>query len=223
MATNRRLISAKINLQPSPLNGPAERHRTGSIISVIRNIPEAAAAGWRGSGMTSVGSETRRRAAMTSWIWLSAACFGGLAPGHADAQVRMAQAESEGGSMGGSILPAHKPSRPRVQPRTEQERRPSPRLGRRSEEDGLTKFDGTWSVSSGGGCPSAGNAQVRIAHGRIIAANGNGRVGSDGSVSTVSTVAGMTVVGQGRIVGNAASGSYRQSDGCVGPWSAVRL
>ena len=173
--------------------------------------------------MTSVGPGTRRRAAITSWLWLGTAGFGVLVPVHADAQIQMTQAETEGGSMGGSILPTHRLSRPRVQPKIEQERRPSPRVVRRSQEDGLTKFDGTWSVSSGGGCPTAGNGEVRIAHGRIIAANGNGRVGADGSVSTVSTVAGMTVVGQGRIVGNAASGSYRQSDGCVGPWSAVRL
>ena len=143
---------------------------------------------------------------ISSWIGLVTACLGLLVPLHADAQMQSAQAGSEGGSLGGGIPPTAK----------------APRMARRPE-DGLAKFDGTWSVSSGGGCPTAANGEVRIAHGRIIAANGNGRVGPDGSVSTVTTVAGMTIVGQGRIAGNTASGSYRQSDGCVGPWSAVRL
>ncbi len=171
--------------------------------------------------MASVGPVLRRRA-VSLWIGLGTACFGLLVPLHADAQVQSAQAGTDGGSLGGGIPPTSRAPRPRVRPKADHERRPSPRLARRPE-DGLAKFDGTWSVSSGGGCPTAGNGEVRVAHGRIIAANGNGRVGPDGSVSTVTTVAGMTVVGQGRIVGNAASGSYRQSDGCVGPWSAVRL
>lgn len=172
--------------------------------------------------MASVGSKTRRLAAASLWIWFGTACFGPLGLLRAEAQVLSAQAGTEGGSLGGGILPVHKASRPRLPPRVIDERRSSPRLVRRST-DGLAKFDGTWSVSSGGGCQTAGTGQVTIAQGRIIAANGNGRVGPDGSVSTVSTVAGMTIVGQGRIVGSAASGSYRQSDGCVGPWSAVRL
>ncbi len=171
--------------------------------------------------MASVGPVLRRRA-VSLWIGLGTACFGLLVPLHADAQVQSAQAGTDGGSLGGGIPPTSRAPRPRVRPKADHERRPSPRLARRPE-DGLAKFDGTWSVSSGGGCPTAGNGEVRVAHGRIIAANGNGRVGPDGSVNTVTTVAGMTVVGQGRIVGNAASGSYRQSDGCVGPWSAVRL
>ena len=173
--------------------------------------------------MASIGPGPGRKAAISSWFRLGTMCLGLSIPIAANAQVQAAQAGTEGGSLGGVIPPASRASRLRAEPKMEHERRPSPRSVRRSEEGGLAKFDGTWSVSSGGGCPTAGNGEVTIAHGRIMAANGNGRVGPDGSVSTVSTVAGMTVVGQGRIVGNAASGSYRQSDGCVGPWSAVRL
>ena len=172
--------------------------------------------------MVSVGPGIRRLVVFSFWLWLGTACFSSLGLLRADAQVSSAQAGTEGGSLGGAIPSIHKGSKPWLPPGVVDERRSSPRLARRSG-DGLAKFDGTWSVSSGGGCQTAGTGQVTIAQGRIIAANGNGRVGPDGSVSTVSTVAGMTIVGQGRIVGNAASGSYRQSDGCVGPWSAVRL
>ncbi len=164
------------------------------------------------------------KATIAACLWLGTAISGLVPTADAQAQVQVAQAGSEGGSLGGAIPPPTPTvPRPRIKPRIVQERRPIPRPARGPGDGGVSKFDGTWSVSSGGGCSAAGNGQVSIAHGRIMSPNGSGRVGPDGSVSTVSTAAGLSIVGQGRIVGNEASGSYRQSDGCVGPWSAVRL
>lgn len=87
---------------------------------------------------------------------------------------------------------------------------------------GLASYDGVWSVSSGG-CSGAGTGQVMISGGRISSSSGSGSVSPSGAVSTVSTVNGLTIVGQGRITGQFASGVYRQSDGCTGSWSAVKL
>ena len=168
-----------------------------------------------------VGPGKGRLAVITLAAGLGVACCGLLSALSVEARAQTVQAGSEGGSLSGGIPPAHRATRPQVRPTTHHEQRSVRTAGR--PDDGLARFDGTWSVSSGGGCPAAGNGEVRIAHGHVLAANGSGRVGPDGAVDTVTTVAGMTVVGQGRIVGNAASGSYRQSDGCTGPWSAVRL
>ncbi len=190
----------------------------------VKSRSRTAGFAWlRGGLMALISRGVGPEARIACWLWVATAILGlGPATG-AQAQVHLAQAGSEGGSLGGAIPPPPMVSRPRLKPKIIYERRPAPRIPRASGDAGISRFDGTWSVSSGGGCSAAGNGQVSIAHGRVMSPNGSGRVGPDGSVSTVSTAGGMTIVGQGRIVGNAASGSYRQSDGCVGPWSAVKL
>lgn len=160
--------------------------------------------------------------------------------------IRMAQVQ--GGGIGGSLVePEVAPARPKPRasrpaaahvapaPRVIVKReiiyepryvaRPAPPTRRRGEarEGGLASYDGVWTVSSGGGCSGAGTGQVTISAGRIIGSSGTGRVSATGAVSTVSAVAGLTIVGQGQIVGRSASGVYRQSDGCTGSWSAVKL
>jgi hypothetical protein len=119
--------------------------------------------------------------------------------------MQLAQMESDGGSIGGAMgaapSSAHARARTTAQP----------------------AFDGAWAVTSGGPCIAAGTSQVTISGSRIISPMGSGSVTPAGVVSTVSSFNGLTITGKGRIVGRTASGSYRQSDGCAGTWSAVKL
>lgn len=141
-----------------------------------------------------------------------------------------ALAQSQGSTHEAAPIPAQPPR----EPRAPAPRRPAP-TSRRSaavprrpapppvERPPAPSFDGAWAVSAGGGCASAGTSQVTILGGRVIGQGVTGRVGPLGDVSTLGTFNGLTVAGRGRISGGTAYGSYRQSDGCVGPWSAVRL
>ena len=148
-----------------------------------------------------------------------------------------AQDGGEGGSIGGTIAPSPSPqgapgtSRHRERaarvpparrvariPRTE----PAPR---RSAEraGGGDSHDGTWSVSAGGACAATGTGQVIISGGRIVGQGLSGTVSRSGAVQTVGSINGLSVVSHGRMSGTSASGAYRQSDGCAGPWSGYKL
>ena len=145
----------------------------------------------------------------------------------------MAQDAGEGGSIGGRIAAppsqgalstgghkAHAATGRRAAHMPQAERAP-----RRSSErsHGGGGFDGSWSVSAGGPCSAAGTNQVVISGGHISGQGVSGTVSRSGSVQTVGNINGLTVIGRGRISGNAASGSYKQSDGCSGPWSGYKL
>ncbi len=130
----------------------------------------------------------------------------------------------EGGSLGGSLPQAEPAERPHAPSSGNPVRRAMPPRPARRAGGGVASFDGAWSVSAGGSCASAGTSEVTISRGRIIGQGGvSGSVSPGGGVSTMSALNGMTIIGHGRITGGAASGVYRQSDGCTGPWSAVRL
>ncbi|WP_237477422.1 hypothetical protein [Lichenibacterium dinghuense] len=158
-------------------------------------------------------------------------------------------AQADGGGVGGSLAaPATRTVRAKPRPRPAAAARsaptPAPRVIVRREvvyqpryierpaapeprrsaraSGGLASYDGMWTVSSNG-CSAAGTTQVMISRGRISASNGSGRVSPSGAVSIVSAVNGLTIAGQGQITGGSASGSFRQSDGCAGSWSAVKL
>lgn len=95
-------------------------------------------------------------------------------------------------------------------------------LGVTAAEARVGDYDGTWSVSAGGFCASSGVGQVVIVGRHVIGPNGRGSVTAGGAVTTMTVVAGMTVIGHGQISGNAAHGFFRESGGCAGAWSAVR-
>lgn len=146
------------------------------------------------------------------------------------AQTQLAQAEG-GGSIGGSIDPAPAAAAPRPQrprPRAQPQRQaPAPRSAERrapARRAAGASFDGAWTVSAGGACASAGTNQVVIS-GRNVISQGmvTGHVSAGGAVTTLASINGLTVSGRGQIVGSSASGIYRQSDGCSGPWSAIKL
>lgn len=143
-----------------------------------------------------------------------------------------ALAQSLGSTHEAAPIPAQPPREPRAPAPAPRRPAPAPKrsaaIPRRpapppAERPPAPSFDGAWAVSAGGGCASAGTSQVTILGGRVIGQGVTGRVGPFGDVSTLGTFDGLTVAGRGKISGGTAYGSYRQSDGCVGPWSAVRL
>jgi len=57
---------------------------------------------------------------------------------------------------------------------------------------------------------------------RIIGQGVSGTVSPSGAASAVGNSNGITVIGNGRLSGRSGSGSFRQSDGCVGRWTATK-
>ncbi len=137
-------------------------------------------------------------------------------------------AESEGGSIGGTI-DSHQNSQPTrtrakasppATPKTVERRSPKP-----SVSGGGASFDGAWSVTSNGSCTSGSTGQATISGGRVIDSRGvvTGRVSPSGAVSTATNYNGVTITSRGQINGRSASGTFQQSDGCAGRWSAIKL
>lgn len=82
-------------------------------------------------------------------------------------------------------------------------------------------FDGRW-VFTGGGCRGAGSVSAVIKGGRVIVRGGGGNVTPDGIIHTVGAGNGLTLTAEGRLSGDAGSGTYDRSDGCSGTWVAVK-
>ena len=99
---------------------------------------------------------------------------------------------------------------------------PAPRRSSR-QNNGLAIYDGVWTASIGGPCSAAGRGQFMVSGGHMTSNAGSGTVSPDGTVNTVSAFNGLTIVAQGQMTARSASGVYRQSDGCTGSWSAVKL
>ncbi len=134
------------------------------------------------------------------------------------------------GSAGGSIgndekaVSGSRPERavererpPRRSRATEETRRPGPRQSGGG-------FDGAWIVSAVGiTCQGGSSNAVVISGGRIIGNNvSSGRVSSNGSVYATGGSGGLTNVTTGRLSGRGGSGTFRQSDGCTGRWTAAK-
>lgn len=166
-------------------------------------------------------AEIIRRRVATVGVAIGAMLAMAVPPAHA-------QDDSAGGSIGGSIggsveinpPAAHRP-RPqasRAAPRAEAQARPTHRAAARGGG-----FDGAWQVTASGNCSGAGSSQYTVTGGRIVGPYGGGRVSPSGAVSTVGSVAGLSVVSEGRLQGSSGQGIYHQSDGCSGPWVAMKL
>ncbi len=98
--------------------------------------------------------------------------------------------------------------------------------GRSSHRDGaaLGNFDGTWSyIVVGTNCPGSHSGVINISAGRISASGVTGSVSASGAYHAVG-VGGRGVVSTatGRLSGNTGGGSFRNSDGCVGRWTATK-
>jgi hypothetical protein len=82
-------------------------------------------------------------------------------------------------------------------------------------------FDGRW-IFTGGGCRGAGSVSAVIKDGKVIVRGGGGNVTPDGIIHTVGAGNGLTLTAEGRLSGDAGSGTYDRSDGCSGTWVAVK-
>jgi hypothetical protein len=144
----------------------------------------------------------------------------------------VAQSGSAGGSIGndekslsGSREAPHavesdRPAR-RGKPDSEDSGRPSRKSG--GEGGGGGGFDGAWVVVSvGTTCSGGSTSAVVVSSGKIIGKGVSGRVSQNGAVNAVGNSNGVTVISTGRISSRSGSGSFRQSDGCVGRWTASK-
>jgi hypothetical protein len=82
-------------------------------------------------------------------------------------------------------------------------------------------YDGRW-IFTGGGCRGAGSVSAVIKGGKVIVRGGGGNVTPDGIIHTVGAGNGLTLTAEGRLSGDAGSGTYDRSDGCSGTWVAVK-
>jgi hypothetical protein len=82
-------------------------------------------------------------------------------------------------------------------------------------------FDGRWTFT-GAGCRGAGSVSAVIRGGKVVVRGGGGNVTPDGIIHTVGAGNGMTLTAEGRLSGDAGSGTYDRSDGCSGTWIGVR-
>jgi hypothetical protein len=140
-------------------------------------------------------------------------------------------AGAQSGSAGGSIGNEEKSlSGSREAPRTNEAEKP----GRRSKSDagesrtskggsGGNNFDGAWLVRSRGvTCQGTSSNAVVVTSGKIIGTNARGTVSPDGRVYATTNDNGITVITTGRLSGRSGGGTFRQSDGCTGSWSASK-
>jgi hypothetical protein len=164
--------------------------------------------------------------------WMSAALLGfsvtvTISPGTTYAQ----------GSAGGSIgnddkavsgsrpepRAVEKPSR-RSRSDDDEPRRSSRKNSGGGGGGGGGSFDGAWIVNAVGvTCSGTSSNAVVVTSGRIIGNNvTSGRVSPNGSVYATGGSSGLTNVTTGRLSGRSGSGTFVQSDGCRGRWTASK-
>jgi hypothetical protein len=140
-------------------------------------------------------------------------------------------AHAQSGSAGGSIGNDEKSlSGSRDAPRAVESEKPARRSEpeadeprRASRKGGGGGFDGAWIVNSvGTTCSGSSRNAVVVSSGRIIGQGVSGRVSPNGSARAVTNSNGITVTSVGRLSGRSGSGTFRQSDGCSGRWTASK-
>ena len=140
-------------------------------------------------------------------------------------------AYAQSGSAGGSIGNDEKSlSGSREPPRASEPERPARRSKpeadeprRASQGGGAGSFDGAWVVNSvGTTCSGSSRNAVVVTSGRIIGQGVSGRVSPNGAVSAINNSSGVTATSVGRLSGRSGSGTFRQSDGCSGRWTASK-
>jgi hypothetical protein len=144
-----------------------------------------------------------------------------------------AAALAQSGSAGGSIGNDEKSlSGSREAPRSVESSKPARRgkseadaprgASRNSGGGGGGNYDGAWAIFIAG-CGGTANTAVVITSGRIVGQNLSGRVGPNGSSTSVATDSnGLTWNSSGRFSSRTGSGSFRRSDGCTGSWTASK-
>ena len=71
-------------------------------------------------------------------------------------------------------------------------------------------------------CQGTGSNAVVVTSGKIIGGNARGTVSPDGRVYATTNDNGITVITTGRLSGRNGGGTFRQSDGCTGTWTASK-
>lgn len=147
------------------------------------------------------------------------------------ATTALAQSGSVGGSIGKSdksISGSQEPSRalPPQQdaaPKAKSSSRAGSGSGGGSGGGGGGNFDGAWAVSAVGvTCSGGSQSAVVVTSGRIIGQGVSGQVSPNGAVNTVGSSNGITIISSGKLSGRSGTGTFRQSDGCTGRWTAVK-
>jgi hypothetical protein len=98
------------------------------------------------------------------------------------------------------------------------------RSSSRKSGGGGGSLDGAWIVNAVGvTCSGTSSNAVVVTSGRIIGNNvTSGRVSPNGSVYATGGSGGLTNVTTGRLSGRSGSGTFVQSDGCRGRWTASK-
>ena len=99
-----------------------------------------------------------------------------------------------------------------------------PRRSSSRKSGGGGSFDGAWIVNAvGETCSGTSSNAVVVTSGKIIGNNvTSGRVSPNGSVYATGGGGGLTNVTTGRLSGRIGSGTFVQSDGCRGRWTASK-
>lgn len=148
-----------------------------------------------------------------------------------DARSAFAQSGSAGGSIGNDekSLSGSRQTTPRsAEPerparRSKPEAEESRRSGSRRSGGGGGSFDGAWVVVAvGTTCSGGSTSAVIVSSGKIIGQGVSGQVSANGSASAVGNSNGITVISSGHLSGRSGSGTFRQSDGCSGRWTASK-
>lgn len=137
----------------------------------------------------------------------------------------LAQSGSVGGQIGKgdkSISGSQQPARalPPQQPAA-----PKAKAASRASSGGGGggSFDGAWAVSAVGvTCSGGSQSAVVVTSGKIIGQGVSGQVAASGAVNAVGNSNGITIISTGRLSGRSGSGTFRQSDGCTGRWTAMK-
>jgi hypothetical protein len=140
--------------------------------------------------------------------------------------VAIAQSGSAGGSIGNdekSLSGSRSGESSKPARRSQDEPDEPRRAGRKSGGGGGNNFDGAWIVSAVGvTCQGTSSNAVVVTSGKIIGQTARGTVSPDGTVYGTSTGNGITVITTGRLSGRSGGGTFRQSDGCTGRWTAAK-
>jgi hypothetical protein len=140
-------------------------------------------------------------------------------------------AHAQSGSAGGSIgndeksLSGSRANEPAKPARRNQSEADEPRRAPRKSGGGggSNSFDGAWIVSAVGvTCQGSSSTAVVVTSGKIIGQKARGTVSPDGTVYGTSTDQGITIITTGRLSGRNGGGTFRQSDGCTGRWTAAK-
>ena len=146
----------------------------------------------------------------------------------------LAQSGSAGGSIGNDEKSV---SGTRATPRVVETERSARRSKSEAEEPrrasrkssvgggggGGSNYDGAWIVTGVGvTCQGTSSNAVVVTSDKIIGQTARGTVSPSGVVYRTSSGNGLTMITTGRLSGRSGGGTFRQSDGCTGRWTASK-